>query len=99
MLLGPVEGRIRHRSGDWDVLPAQDYYLCVKLEQLWRPVITNLKTALIIASGWLLAGLSGLITNVLLGRILLVVIWALYLVCGIPWYITAVVLLRRRYRD
>jgi hypothetical protein len=70
----------------------------VKFEQLWRPVIPNLKTALIIASGWLLAGLSGLITYVLLGRTVLVVLWGLYLVCGIPWYITAVVLLRRRYK-
>ena len=70
----------------------------MKSKRPWRPFTTSLPTALIVAGGWLLAGLYNFIFNLLEGRIWLGALWGLYLFCGMPWYITAIVLLRRRHR-
>jgi len=69
----------------------------MKLKGPWRPFTTSLRAALIVAGCWLLVGMYNFAFYLLKGWIWLGVLWGLYFVCGIPWYVTAIVLLRRRH--
>ena len=58
----------------------------------------SLPLALIICGGYLLVGLSGLVTGLLGSMTWFAVIEGIYCLTGTPWYITAIVLLKQRHR-
>jgi hypothetical protein len=64
----------------------------------WWQVTTSLRIALIIGSGWLLAGMGGVADGLVGGRIWFAVIEGLYCLFGTPWYITAILLLGQSHR-
>jgi hypothetical protein len=70
----------------------------VELKRPWWQVTTSLRIALIISSGWLLAGLGGVADGLVGGRIWFAVIEGLYCLCGTPWYVTAILLLGQSHR-
>jgi membrane protein implicated in regulation of membrane protease activity len=69
----------------------------MKSKRPWWQVTTSLRLALIIGGGYLIAGLGGLAFWLASGKIWLAVGWGFYFLCGTPWYITAIVLLKQRH--
>jgi ABC-type uncharacterized transport system YnjBCD permease subunit len=69
----------------------------VKPKKPWWQATTSLRLALIIGGLYLIAGLCGLTLWLGGGKTWLAVLWGIYLLCGTPWYITAVVLLKQRH--
>ena len=70
----------------------------MELMRPWWQVTTSLRIALIIGSGWLLAGMGGVADGLVGGRIWFAVIEGLYCLFGTPWYITAILLLGQSHR-
>jgi uncharacterized membrane protein len=69
----------------------------VKPKKPWWQVTTSLRLALILGGGYLIVGLGELAGWLAGGKTWLAVGWGLYFLCGTPWYITAVVLLKQRH--
>lgn len=69
----------------------------VKSKRSWWRVTTSLRPALILGGGYLVLGLGGLAGGLAGGKIWPAVLGGLYFLCGTPWYITAVVLLKQRH--
>jgi hypothetical protein len=62
----------------------------------WWQATNKLWLAALAGGGWLIAGLGDLVTGIVAGKVLFIVLGSIFLLCGAPWYITAMVLLRRR---
>lgn len=62
----------------------------------WQMKTTSLRLTLLIVAGYLIVGLGGLVISLNGGIVWLAPLYGLYFLCGTPWYISAVVLLKRR---
>jgi uncharacterized membrane protein HdeD (DUF308 family) len=56
--------------------------------KLWLAVCTG--------GAWLIGGLGDLVYGIVAGEVLAIALGSIFLLCGVPWYITAIALLRRR---
>jgi hypothetical protein len=72
--------------------------LQVELKRPWWQATSSLRVALFMGGGYLLVGVGGITSGSFGGRIWIAVMDGLFCLLGVPWYITAIVLLRRRHR-
>jgi UPF0716 family protein affecting phage T7 exclusion len=63
----------------------------------WWQTTTNPRLAVLVGGSWLIAGLCWLVEGILSGLTWLAVLGGLFLLCGLPWHTTAVVLVWRRH--
>lgn len=64
----------------------------------WWQTTTSPRLAAFLGAGWMIVALGELAWGITAGRVWVLVLGSLFLLCGAPWYITAAVLVRRRHR-
>jgi hypothetical protein len=65
----------------------------------WWQMTTSLRRAVFLGGAWMAVSISGVVSGIADHKVWSTVIWVLFLLCGLPWAITAVVLLRQRLRS